>query len=94
MGIDIFDPDGAKKYPHIAIVEQFLGGIGRLVFEDGTVQFAENETYPKIVYSPRLSEAEMESFCKENLSHYEKYFDENINAIDAGNALPEIDKFW
>lgn len=90
----IFDPDGAERHPNIAAVEGLLGGVGRLIFEDGTVQFAENETYPEIVYSPRLTEDELESFCKDNIGHYEQYFESNFDEIDAGNDLPPIERFW
>lgn len=90
----IFDPNGCYTHPHIAEVEGLLGGIGRLVFPDGTVQFAENESFPEIVYSPRLTEDELELFCKNNIYHYEKYFNEHFDAIDLGDDLPPIDRFW
>lgn len=89
-----FDPEGAERYPSIAAVENYLGGVGRLCFPDGTVQFAENETYPELVYSPRLSEDELERFCSENLSKYEAYFEANFEAIDQGEDLPPIERFW
>ena len=89
-----FDPDGAISHPYTAAVEGLLGGIGRLVFPDGTVQFAENESFPETVYSPRLSESELEVFCRVNISFYEDYFDSNFDAIDAGDELPPITIFW
>lgn len=89
-----FDPDGCKNFPNTAYVESFLGGIGRLCFPDGTLQFAENETYPDIVYSPRLSEEKLEQFCKDNLAKYEAYFEANFDAIDQGDELPPIEPFW
>ena len=89
-----FDPEGAQRFPHIAAVEGFLGGVVRLVFEDGTVQFAENETYPDIVYSPQLPEPELEVFCGKHMAVYEQYFDENFEAMDRGDDLPPIDRFW
>lgn len=89
-----FDPEGAQRFPHIAVVEGLLGGVGRLVFEDGTVQFAENETYPEFVFSPRLPEAELETFCEKHLVVYEQYFEENFDAIDLGDELPPIERFW
>lgn len=58
--------------------------MARLVFEDGTVQFAENETYPDIVYSPQLPEPELEVFCGKHMAVYEQYFDENFEAMDRG----------
>lgn len=94
MSTVTFDPNGSINYPFIAAVEGLLGGIGRLMFPDGTVQFAENETYPGVVYSPRLTEDRLESFCKANLHYYEKYFDDNFDTIDAGDELPPINRFW
>lgn len=89
-----FDIEGATKYPNIAMVEVLLGGIGLLCFPDGTVQFAENETYPDIVYSPRLTERELDKFCFDNLPKYEVYFGKNSDAIDKGDELPPIEQFW
>ncbi len=89
-----FDPEGCKNFPNTAYVENFLGGVGRLCFPDGTVQFAENETYPDIVYSPRMTESNLEQFCKDNLAKYESYFNANFDAIDKGDKLPPIDTFW
>lgn len=94
MSIVTFDPESSEKYPNIAAVENLLGGVGRIVFEDGTVQFAENETYPEVVFSPRLSEDEMEKFCLKHIAQYEAYFDVNFEAIDPGGELPPIERFW
>lgn len=63
-----FDHEGTKKYPNIATVESLLRGVGRLCFPEGTFQFAENETYPDLIYSPRLTEEELKRFCLENHS--------------------------
>lgn len=90
----IFDPDGANNFPSTALVENYLGGVGCLMFPDGTVQFAENETYPGIVYSPRLTEEQLEDFCEDNIDKYEAYFNDNFKAIDAGDEVPPIDNFW
>ena len=90
----IFDPSGSEQYPYIAAVEEYLGGVGRLVFDDGTVQFAESDTYPDVVYSPRLTESELESFCKKNLHHYERYFEEYEQTFEHGILPPPIDRFW
>jgi hypothetical protein len=90
----IFDPEGCNNFPNTAYVEVFLGGIGRLCFPDETLQFAENDTYPDIVYSPRLSEDKLEQFCKDNLSKYEAHYEANFDAIDKGDELPPIELFW
>lgn len=89
-----FDPEGGRKYPNIAMVEGLLGGIGRLCFSDGTVQFADNETYPGVVSSPRMSVDDLEQFCKTNLPIYEAYYDLNFDAIDRDDDLPPIERFW
>ena len=93
---DFFDPDGCEKYPAITAVEIYLGGIGRLVFPDGTVQFAHRDTYPNIICSPRLSEPELELFCKENLAYYEKYYEMYEELFDRGDfdKAPPIERFW
>ena len=94
MSTITFDPAGADTYQNITAVEGLLGGVGRLVFPDGTLQFAENETYPDVVYSPRLSVDQLEEFCKSNMKRYEDYFDEHFEAIDAGDKLQPITRFW
>ena len=92
--VTVFDPEGRDKFPNITDVEVFLGGVGRLCFDDGTMQFADNETYPDVVYSPRLPPEELEQFCKDNRAKYEHYFESNFDAIDRGDELPAIDQFW
>lgn len=89
-----FDPHGARKYPHIALVEDYLGGIGRLMFDDGTVQFADYDTYPDVVYSPRLPENELEEFCQTHLEVYERYFKLHEDTIFEGELPPPIERFW
>jgi hypothetical protein len=89
-----FDPMGSERYPNTAAVECFLGGVGLLMFPDGTVQFAENSTYPDVIYSPRMTEGELEVFCRDNLSEYEQYFEENFETIDLGDLPPPIKRFW
>jgi hypothetical protein len=94
MDTVFFDPDGSENYPAITAVEGLLGGVGRLVFPDGTMQFAENDTYPEIIFSPRLTEPELEAFCQSNMDRYEAYFEVNFEAIDEGGDLPPIERFW
>lgn len=92
MGVITFNP--SNSHPHIAEVEVLLGGIGLLCFFDGTVQFAENETYPDIVYSPRLTEGELEDFCKRHLGNYQDYYNLHSEKIDAFDEAPPITPFW
>lgn len=94
MSIVTFDPGNSRKYPNTSIVEELLGGVGRLIFPDGTEQFAENETFPDVVYSIRGTEEELEEFCKNNLLKYQQYNDQNLDAILNGEELPPIEKFW
>jgi len=93
---DIFDPEGCEKYPAITAVEIYLGGVGRLMFPDGTVQFADNETYPDVVYSPRMTEDNLEVFCKVNITHYEKYHEKHGDLFGQGDhdKAPPIQIFW
>ena len=50
----IFDPAGGASAPNTTAVEILLGGVGRLVFSDGTEQFVDDDTGPILIYSPRL----------------------------------------
>lgn len=88
-----FDPSLGKLYPSIAEVEFLLGGVGRLCFPDGTEQFAENDTYPEIVYSPRLELKALADFCEQNIDHYRAHKERYAVEIDEGEA-PEIIRFW
>lgn len=94
MGSVIFDPDGGSRCPNIAEVECLLGGIGTLCFSDGTMQFAEYKAYPDVVYSPRLTEEDLEVFCKQNMAQYEAYYRANSEKIDAYEEAPPIKMFW
>jgi len=92
MSVMILDLSG--DFPAIAEVEVLLGGIGRLQFPDGTYQFAENETYPEIVYSPRLTEKELEDFCREHMDKYQAFNDQHHDVIESGGDIPPINRFW
>lgn len=92
--IGIFDPDGGNNYPNTAKVEMLLGGVGRLMFPDDTLQFAENDSYPETVYSPRLNENELEMFCKENMERYQAYYEQHKEALIEFQPAPPIDRFW
>lgn len=89
-----FDPEGAKTYPSVAAVESYLGGVGLLVFPNGTVQFAESDSFPDVVYSPRMKECDLELFCKYHMEKYKRYFDENFEVINQGEKLPPFERFW
>ena len=40
-----FRPDKAKESPFITEVEMLLGGIPRIIFRDGTLQFADTRMH-------------------------------------------------
>lgn len=92
-GICSFDPESGRIYPSIAEVEILLGGVGRLCFSDGTEQFAENDTFPETVYSPRLPVVELAAFCTQNIEHYRAHHERYRDEIEAGDA-PAITRFW
>lgn len=89
-----FDPSGLDRYPNIAAVESFLGGVGRLVFPDGTHQFAESDDYPDVVYSPRLTEDDLEAFCEKHIHKYEEHFEKHFERIYQRELAPPIERFW
>jgi len=78
------------KYKIFQDVEIYLGGIGRVIFEDDTEQFLDefgNE------FSPRLPEKELAEFCEENINKYETFHDENVSLIIRCET-PAINPFW
>lgn len=93
MYLHRFRPDKSKETPFIAEVEMLLGGIPQLIFSDGTYQFADQNSRPVIVYSPRLPELELEAFCRENIERYKQHYEQHKQAIDELQA-PAIVPFW
>lgn len=75
--------------PYILEVENLLGGMGTIVYENGTEQFADLDN-PNHVFSPRLVESELEQFCKDNIEIYRKYAQENQYLIKNFLPLPKI----
>ncbi|EKN5159591.1 TPA: hypothetical protein ACHR7L_004841 [Yersinia enterocolitica] len=79
-----------SKYPIFEDIETYLGGIGRIVYQDDTEQFVDelgNE------FSPRLPESELARFCSENIEKYERFYNENISLI-LRCETPEMQPFW
>lgn len=71
-------------------VETYLGGIGRIIYQDDTEQFVDelgNE------FSPRLPEGDLAKFCTENIDKYEGFYNENLSLIIRCET-PEIKPFW
>lgn len=62
-------------------------------FGDGTMQICEFYGGNTNVYSPRLPIAELNEFCKENISHYEAFFSKYERELESGDVI-EIAKFW
>ncbi|HEN3452048.1 TPA: hypothetical protein U5D73_004562 [Yersinia enterocolitica] len=71
-------------------IETYLGGIGRIVFNDDTQQFVDELGKE---FSPRLSECELAKFCTENINKYECFYNENISLI-LRCETPEMKPFW
>jgi len=88
-----FVPSKTGETPFITDVEILLGGVPQVIFPDGTQQFADQDRSPITVYSPRLQEAELEAFCRENIGHYQRHYQLHKQAIDEYET-PEIVPFW
>ena len=88
-----FLPDSTKESPFITEVELLLGGIPRMMFPDGTYQFADQDCTPVALYSPRLTEVQLEAFCRVNIARYQQHYQQNKQAID-NDDRHEIVPFW
>lgn len=92
MNTVIFDP--YSDYEYICKVEHLLGGIGCLLFEDGSCQFAEfDESDSMFVYSPRLKTPLLNEFCARHIKEYERLSLEHRLVIQKGIPF-KIDYFW
>lgn len=89
----VFDPEGSDKYPCTGEVEQLLGGVGRVVYDDGTEQFLDDYGEPEYIYSPRLTPEKLERFCEENIHHYQDFHTNNMRKIIRGERVP-MPSFW
>ncbi|MEX0634640.1 hypothetical protein M8494_33560 (plasmid) [Serratia ureilytica] len=65
----------------ITEVEMLIGGVPRLMYPDGTEQFADDETDSLLIYSPRLTELELEAFCEANIEHYRTFHEANLKQL-------------
>ena len=84
---------GEDKTPFITEVEMLIGGVPRLMYPDGTEQFADAETETVLIYSPRLTEPELEAFCKSNIEHYQAFHEANLKKLLRGDRVA-ITQFW
>lgn len=89
----IFEPGKSKTFPNITKVELLLGGIPQVMFPDGTLQFADQDQRPVVIYSPRLLEPELEEFCRQNIKIYEQHYQDHKEAIDNFETQPIV-PFW
>jgi hypothetical protein len=67
-------------------------------FGDGTMQICElvsddGKAIDYNVYSPRLSIAELNAFCKRHLETYQAFCDEHEQRLSAGDSVP-MTPFW
>lgn len=88
-----FDPEGSNTAPNLTAVEILLGGVGRLMFPDGTQQFADAEVQPVLIYSPRLQPAALEQFCGEHMAQYERFHTEHIEQLAEFESVA-MTAFW
>ena len=88
-----FRPDKAGEIPFTTEVEILLGGIGRAMDPDGTLQFADQDCNPVVMYSPRLGEQALEAFCKQHIERYRAHHLIHKEAIQE-DETPAIESFW
>lgn len=88
-----FDPNGGVHSPNITAVEILLGGVGRLMFPDGTEQFVDDDDEPVHIYSPRLLPKELEKFCEKNLDRYQSFNDKHEEQLADYERIP-MEAFW
>lgn len=88
-----FDPNASETAPHTTAVEILLGGVGRLMFPDGTEQFVDDDNEPALIYSPRLKPDELERFCERNLNRYERFHQEHEEKLMRSERVA-MEVFW
>ncbi|RMN13954.1 hypothetical protein [Pseudomonas syringae group genomosp. 3] len=91
--VHYFMPHKSKEFPFMTEVELLLGGIPQVMFPDGTFQFADQDHSPVVIFSPRLSETDLNEFCRDNIEQYRKHYAAHKEAIDEYET-PPITKFW
>ena len=74
--------------PFITEVEMLIGGVPRIMYPDGTEQFADDETDTLLIYSPRLTEIEFEAFWELNIEDYRAFHDANVKQLIRGDRVP------
>ncbi|BDO05566.1 hypothetical protein KAM622c_51530 (plasmid) [Klebsiella quasipneumoniae subsp. quasipneumoniae] len=46
-----------------------------------------------LIYSPRLTELELEAFCEANIEHYRTFHEANLKQLLRGDRVP-LTPFW
>ncbi|HCL5581129.1 TPA: hypothetical protein N2N40_002557 [Citrobacter freundii] len=72
---------GIDETPFITEVEMLTGGVARLLYPDGTQQFVDDEEDPIHIFSPRLTESELEKFCMDNIERYREFHHANMSKL-------------
>lgn len=76
----------------ITTVMDYVGG-DLHELPDGTAMVADLDRGAGHIFSPRLSLEELETFCRENINHYETFYRYYQREIDNGGAVP-MTPFW
>ncbi|WP_324729662.1 DUF6012 family protein [Pseudomonas chlororaphis] len=85
--------DLSGDHPYMTEVEDLLGGVGRVIFPDGTEQFVDDYSEPWGLYSPRLRPEALEQFCKENIAHYQAFHEAHESQLIRCESVP-MERFW
>lgn len=91
--MNIVTIDSADTPQYTSEVEYLLGGLPRVLYDDGTKQFVSMNDHSK-VYSPRLNKADLETFCEKHIDKYRTFRIQNEYLILMGQELPPINQFW
>lgn len=81
----------APKYPYTTHIQQRMNAYWKK-FADGTVLLEGGGK--DLLYTPRLSEPELEKFCETYIDVFQEHYATNKADIDYGLYAPPIKKFW
>lgn len=82
----------ADGIDHIMMAMELVGS-ELAEFDDGTALITDMEAGHSLVYSPRLSLAELEAFCAEHIGRYRAFYDANEDAIGSHQTVA-IEPWW
>ena len=83
---------GAKDKEYICMAMDYCGSSAQ-EFDDDTMMIIDIDDGRSLIFSPRLSVAYLNNFCKDNMEKYIEHFDKNINELERGWVVP-IKHFW